>query len=212
MVHYPRGWPPILQVLAVISIVGIVFAILFPSFQKVRDGNNYHPCPSRMQQIGLAFIQYTQDADEKYPQGINAVGTGWAGQIYPYTKSTGVYRCPDDTENGKFISYAENRNLVGQSLGDFANPAATVELYEFSTLNCDPSQSEAVSATGLSAPQNSNRHNRNDGIPENMHSLNFLAADGHVTFLRPWEVSGGSRAISPKTLPQGEIVKTFAIK
>ena len=206
MAHYPRGWPPIGQIAAVLCIIGVVFAILFPVFQKPHEGNNYHPCRSRMQQLGLAFVQYTQDADEKYPPGVTAAGNGWAGQIYSYIKTTGIYHCPKDTEDGKFISYAENQNLAGQSLDILANPTATVELYEFSTLNCDPSQPEAVSATGFSAPQDSTRHD------SQTFALNFLMTNGSVKMVTPERVSGGSNAVSPTGLPHGAVIDTFAVK
>lgn len=86
------------------------------------------------------------------------------------------------------------------------DPTATVALYEFSTLNCDPSTPEAVSATGLSAPQDSTRHD-----PKTF-ALNFLLADGHVQMLTPAQVSNGPGAVSPKTLPLGKMIRTFAVK
>ena len=56
---------------------------------------------SNEKQLGLAFIQYSQDYDELLPEGNTTLysyysGVGWGGQIYPYIKSTGVYHCPDD--------------------------------------------------------------------------------------------------------------------
>ncbi len=54
-----------------------------------------------MKQLGLAFIQYSQDTDEQMPSGryipgvdntttLTPTGAGWAGQIYQYVKATGV--------------------------------------------------------------------------------------------------------------------------
>ena len=196
------NWPRLGQIAAALCFIGIIAAILFPVFQKVHEGS-HRSCASNMKQLGLAFIQYTQDADEKYPQGVNAAGNGWAGQIYPFIKSTDVYHCPDDPHDGKFISYAENQNLVGQSVAVLNNPAATVALYELTTLDCDPSALETNSATGLSAPQDSTRHDNHT------YTLNFGTADGHVRLLRPWQVSAGGNA---EGLPQGAIIETFAAK
>lgn len=43
-------------------------------------------------------------------------GEGWAGQIYPYVKSTGVFQCPDDptstTPQAQVVSYGYNNWLT----------------------------------------------------------------------------------------------------
>lgn len=208
MPRYPRGWPPLLQIAAVLAIIAFVSAVVFPVFQKVREPNHHGSCASNMNQLGLALTQYTQDSDEKLPSGGNKAGNGWAGAIYPFVKSTGVYRCPDDSQEGKFISYAENKNLVKQSVESLPAIPYTVALYELSTLNCDPSTGETSSTTGLSAPQNSIRH-ETVGSP---FGLNFLAVDGHVKYLKPGQVSGGPNAVGAKTLPIGAYLETFTIK
>ncbi len=199
------GIPPG-QWLAVIVIIALMYAILFPVFQHVQHRDGRFSCQSNMKQLGLAYAQYEQDDDGVLPSGVNAAGNGWAGQLYPYVKSKLAYRCRDDAHDSSFISYAENQNLVRLRVKTLPNPAATVVLYEFSTLNCDPSTPEAISATGLSAPQDSTRHN-----PRTF-GLNFLMTDGHVKMLLPAQVSGGPGAISPQTLPNGQIVRTFAVK
>ena len=207
MARYPRGLPPLTQLIAVLAIIGFVAAVLFPMFQRVP-----HPrrsvCATNMDHLGLALTEYMQNANEVYPAGSNAAGNGWAGALYVFTKSTGVYHCPKDVQEGSYISYAENRNLVKQPLANLMNPAATVTLYEFSTLNCDPSTPETVSATSLSAPQDSRRHNN----PHTPFGLTFLAVDGHVRFCAPNQVSGGPQALPAQALPQGSYLETFAVK
>ena len=77
-----------------------------------------------MKQLGLALLQYSQDYDERNPNGIigvqvpavgnppNEFGMGWASQLYPYVKSVSTYICPDDDSykaaNHVHISYALN--------------------------------------------------------------------------------------------------------
>jgi len=95
----------LIELLVVIAIIAILAAILFPVFAKAREKARQISCASNEKQLGLAFIQYTQDYDEKYPCGTvttdvaTAVynGAGWAGQIYSYVKSVGIYKCPDDS-------------------------------------------------------------------------------------------------------------------
>ena len=205
MAQYPRYLPPAGQIAAVVCIIGVVFAVLYPVYVKINE-NAHDNCQSNLKQLGLAQLQYSQDADNVYPSGINSAGKGWAGQLYFYVKSTGVYHCPKDKQKGNYISYAENQNIVRQKLAKFANPAATIALYEFITLGCDPSHPETSSTTGLNAPQDSTRHD------SQTFALNFLMADGSAKYLIPGQVSGGLGAISPKKLPQGVVIKTFAGK
>ena len=140
----------LIELLVVIAIIAILAAILFPVFQKVRENARRTSCLSNEKQLGLGFTQYTQDYDEQYPSGVIAgtgaglksYGQGWGGQLYAYVKSTGVYKCPDDSTavqaNGGFtaspVSYAYNANAVnrgvGASLSQFNAPASTVLLCE----------------------------------------------------------------------------------
>jgi prepilin-type N-terminal cleavage/methylation domain-containing protein/prepilin-type processing-associated H-X9-DG protein len=116
----------LIELLVVIAIIAILAAILFPVFATAREKARQISCASNEKQLGLGFIQYVQDYDEKFPCGVNVagnvVGTGWGGQIYSYVKSTGVYKCPDDpgtpepnsvgTGTSYPVSYAANLNIV----------------------------------------------------------------------------------------------------
>ena len=136
----------LIELLVVIAIIAILAAILFPVFQKVRENARRASCMSNEKQLGLAFIQYTGDFDELYPCGFlssggNYPGSGWAAQIYPFVKATGVYVCPDDSTPTKVgtngltlypLSYALNVAIGKVPLNNFDGPANTTILIEVS--------------------------------------------------------------------------------
>jgi len=101
----------LIELLVVIAIIAILAAILFPVFAKVREKARQASCVSNEKQIGLAIMQYVQDNDEKFGYVDNAGSVAsraavdyrrWQDAIFPYVKSTGVFRCPDSSNN--FIS------------------------------------------------------------------------------------------------------------
>lgn len=61
-----RGFT-LIELLVVIAIIAILAAILFPVFARARDNARRASCMSNLKQIGLGFMQYTQDYDERYP-------------------------------------------------------------------------------------------------------------------------------------------------
>ncbi len=113
----------LIELLVVIAIIAILAAILFPVFSKVREKARQSTSLSNEKQIGLAFTQYTQDSDEKYPTSIifaTAAYPGdaprWVLRILPFIKTTDVFTAPEDAgvTNATFswcgagISYAVN--------------------------------------------------------------------------------------------------------
>ncbi len=115
----------LIELLVVIAIIAILAAILFPVFAKAREKARQISCASNEKQIGLAFMQYLQDNDEMFPCGIRGttfgfLGSGWAGELYPYVKSAGVYKCPDDPTAAQVVggvtqspvSYAYNECMA----------------------------------------------------------------------------------------------------
>jgi len=89
----------LIELLVVIAIIAILAAILFPVFAKVREKARQTSCASNLKQLGLAEAQYSQDNDEIYSGSYMGVPGNhrvvWTELLYPYTKSVGIYACPD---------------------------------------------------------------------------------------------------------------------
>jgi len=69
----------LVELLVVLAIIGILAAILFPVFSKVRENGRTAACSSNLKQLGLGFLQYTQDAGGRFPGPGNLQDWGGKG-------------------------------------------------------------------------------------------------------------------------------------
>jgi prepilin-type N-terminal cleavage/methylation domain-containing protein/prepilin-type processing-associated H-X9-DG protein len=104
----------LIELLVVIAIIAILAAILFPVFGRARENARRASCQSNLKQIGLGFMQYSQDFDNWTPgtvtydqpnsfgqTGTNA-GRSWPSMIMPYVKSTQIFACPSRNSGSGF--------------------------------------------------------------------------------------------------------------
>ena len=149
----------LIELLVVIAIIAILAAILFPVFAQAREKARQTSCLSNTKQLGIAVYQYYQDYDEVGPNGTYRYGSisGWGGQIYPYTKSGLVFKCPSDTSDvpassvtagDTRTSYAMNSNF---SLGGNGQGTGTVFPYEGGA-GIPNQYSQALSMAQLKSP------------------------------------------------------------
>jgi len=139
----------LIELLVIIAILGLLAAVLFPVFIRVREKGRQTVCASNLHQLDLAIEAYTQDYDGHHPAstgvspftGLPAVNsTAWAGRIYPYVKNTPVFHCPTDATPGVTtalprvpVSYSLNANLAAApSESSLTSPSHTILLFEVS--------------------------------------------------------------------------------
>jgi prepilin-type N-terminal cleavage/methylation domain-containing protein/prepilin-type processing-associated H-X9-DG protein len=191
----------LIELLVVIAIIAILAAILFPVFAKAREKARQTTCSSNLKQLALSTIMYVEDFDEKLPYGnslgLTATGItnndGWAAQVYPEVKSTGVFKCPDDPTLPAPplipISYGMNSNIVpGSTLSTFVSSSNTVLFFEVSGVTGDPTNS--TSLAGASG----------NGTPN---PANYAEADTAALYIDQGALSGGSATVTTAIYEMG---------
>lgn len=121
--HARRGFS-LIEFLVVLAVIALLAALIFPVIAAAREKGRRIACVSNMHQLGLALLLYTQDNDERQPNGMFynrfPLNIGWAGRIYPYVKQVDVFHCPDDPTGSRDgpahsraypVSYALNLDL-----------------------------------------------------------------------------------------------------
>ena len=116
--RFVRGFT-LIEILTVMAILSVLFAILFPVFTTVRKRAYLTSCAANLRQIGQAGRMYATDYDGELPYAV----TKWEHQyplvlreafpkltdaqvqsiplltevMLPYTKKRTLFRCPADT-------------------------------------------------------------------------------------------------------------------
>jgi len=136
----------LIELLVVIAIIAILAAMLLPALAGAKRKAQGVQCQSNLQQLALGWIMYSNDnqgalpnnGDEgdqpgsptpsSYPQwcpgrmdsgtGTQPTNTAWlrAGQIYPFVKSVGIYRCPADPSS--YVTASAQAYYIPGSPGD----------------------------------------------------------------------------------------------
>ncbi len=187
----------LIELLVVVAIIGILAAILFPVFGRVREKARAASCQSNLKQLSLGITMYTQDWDH-YPRGLDA-GDKYAPQIWngnpdavnlgttpmiqevlmPYTKSAQLWGCPSDT------GY-DFDDIISQPLD--ARPTSYQKFglsYAYRTeltwKNLSDSALPRPAETNVLCDSNGGWHgSSSDPFDRSAKRYNMLFADGHV--------------------------------
>jgi prepilin-type N-terminal cleavage/methylation domain-containing protein/prepilin-type processing-associated H-X9-DG protein len=195
-----RGGFTLIELLVVIAIIAILAAILFPVFAKAREKARTSSCTSNCKQLGLAFIQYTQDYDETYPDLGSAVTYEWTLSLQPYIKNTQIFKCPSDTAVEASSYLVNNAGLsTGGSFGvnqaALQAPSTTMVLIDGTNASgagstADPANANGGMQSDYTMWNQSARILSNGNTPRHMGNANILWADGHAKLVTNLGTSG----------------------
>jgi len=204
-----RGFT-LIELLVVIAIIGILAAMLFPTFARARETARRARCMANLRAIGMSLQMYTADNVERMP-GAGPTGREWPLYISPYVGSTQIYSCISDSQNAPTIggdgmtklSYGYNALVVDATHFGFENPdgtplslanidlpSETIAVFDFSGANA-PNEGKITSVShldsaGASTARVASRH---------LEGFNALFADGHVKWRK-----GGATKVSEWTV------------
>lgn len=222
-----RGGFTLIELLVVVAIISILAAILFPVFGRARENARRASCQSNLKQIGLAFLQYAQDSDERLPLATAGPtgagdGGGWMfysafgsfdatrGSVYPYLKNAQIFVCASDAAGAvSKNSYALNScvcvdgNATGVSGARAAKSLTALEESSKWMLlgeEGDPLDHAKSTDDGFLSVGAGN-----DFTARHLEGSNLGFLDGHVKWVRVAEIKadgfqiGGTGPVTPTT-------------
>ncbi len=100
----------LIELLAVIGIIALLAAALFPAYKTVIARGKAAKCASNLRQIGVAVASFAGDHDGAFPRGgwsASPYALGWLEDIYPYLDNRReVFVCPEGADKSPTGSVA----------------------------------------------------------------------------------------------------------
>jgi prepilin-type N-terminal cleavage/methylation domain-containing protein len=104
-----RGGFTLVELLVVITIIGILIALLLPAVQSARDSARRSQCSNNIKQIGVGIQHYAEAWEQHFPPGSPGVKKhGLFSLILPYLDQEAVY----DSFNFAGITWDESQRFT----------------------------------------------------------------------------------------------------
>ena len=98
----------LVELLVVVGIISILFAILLPALKTVKDQAKAMACKNNLKQIGYSCFNYSSENDGyALPADLNDVGgyRSWINYLYAGLKCKKLFQCPTLKKNECFDPY-----------------------------------------------------------------------------------------------------------
>ena len=122
-----------MELLVVITIIGILISLLLPAVQAAREAARRTQCTNNLKQMGLALHSY-QEQQGFFPQGAGYNGDvgsywSWSAVILPYLEQSGVnnqidYSYPYNTFDFSNPAVVQNLQMMGTKIAVYQCPTA----------------------------------------------------------------------------------------
>ncbi|EIQ00465.1 prepilin-type N-terminal cleavage/methylation domain-containing protein [Opitutaceae bacterium TAV1] len=218
----------LIELLTVVTIIGILVAILIPVVGKMRASARQTQCTVNMRQLGIAVHLYVADNRQRLPYGYwtkkpedGGGTTTWDGAITPYFGDTrkSSLQCPSDdlpisppVRRRTYSMIRAGQGGVGKTgnLTEKAPSGVAISSLESLAQTAMFTERSSSKATGQSSDNyiggsaacviDSPKNQVNEGKGLSLHGgrFNYLFVDGHVKSYRPEETIGTGTMDAPK--------------